>query len=125
MDNSIWVWLIVGGAFALAILKTHAEHRAYAAAKEAYHAALAALADDPADTALRQDALRKGRALTAAGRRINPGAKTACERPRRGGHPQRSRRHPGGRFARTRGYRRRACQARRAASRGRADRPGR
>ena len=76
MDNSIWVWLILGAFFALAILKTHAEHRAYASAKEAYQAALAALADDPADTALRQDALRKGRALTAAGQRLNAGAKT-------------------------------------------------
>ncbi len=76
MDNSIWFWLIVGVVFALAILMTHAEHRAYASAKEAYRVALAALADDPANTALRQDALRKGRALTAAGRRLNAGAKT-------------------------------------------------
>ncbi|NCA72288.1 MAG: hypothetical protein EOM91_19895 [Sphingobacteriia bacterium] len=34
------------------------------------------MADDPANTALCQDALRKGRALTAAGRRINAGSKT-------------------------------------------------
>ncbi|WP_296703282.1 hypothetical protein [Thiocapsa sp. UBA6158] len=32
--------------------KTHAEHRAYAAVKGAYRAALEALADDPANTAL-------------------------------------------------------------------------
>ena len=76
MDNSIWFWLIVGGVFALAILKTHAKHRAYATAKDAYRDALAALADDPDNTALRQDALRKGRDLTAAGRRLNAGAKT-------------------------------------------------
>ncbi len=76
MDNSIWVWLILGTFFALAILKAIAEHRAYAVAKAAYRDALAALADDPANTALRQDALRKGRALTAAGQRLNAGAKT-------------------------------------------------
>ena len=76
MDSSIWVWLILGAFFALAILKAIAEHRAYATAKEAYQAALAALTDDPADTALRQDALLKGRALTAAGQRLNAGAKT-------------------------------------------------
>ncbi|SDW22698.1 hypothetical protein [Thiocapsa roseopersicina] len=76
MDKSIWFWLIVGGVFALAILKTHAEHRAYAAAKETYRAALAALADDPANTALRRDALHKGRILAAAGRRLNARAKT-------------------------------------------------
>jgi hypothetical protein len=61
MDNSIWVWLIVGAVFVLAIHKAIADHRAYAVAKEAYRDALAALADDPTNTALRQDALRKGR----------------------------------------------------------------
>ena len=53
MDSSIWVWLILGAFLALAILQAIAEHRAYAVAKAAYRDALAALVDDPADTALR------------------------------------------------------------------------
>jgi hypothetical protein len=81
MDNSIWVWLILGAFIALAILKAIAEHRAYAVAEGAYRDALAALANDPTDTALRQDALRKGRALTAAGQRLNAGLKKPLVTP--------------------------------------------
>jgi hypothetical protein len=33
MDSSTGAWLIVGAVVGLAILKTHAEHRAYATAK--------------------------------------------------------------------------------------------
>ncbi len=47
-----------------------------ASVKSAYRDALAALADDPASSALRQDPLSKGRALTAAGQRLNACAKT-------------------------------------------------
>jgi hypothetical protein len=74
--EDVWFWLIVGVIVVVPILKVVANQVTYSQAQRAYREALAALTDDPANTALRQEALRAGRALADAGRQINAGSKT-------------------------------------------------
>lgn len=76
MDSSIWIWLIVVAIVVVPILTLVGNQVIDSRAQRAYQDALAALTDDPANTALRQEALRAGRALADAGRQINVGSKT-------------------------------------------------
>lgn len=76
MDISFIFWTIVALILIGAFLKGRADEQALEQARRAYRDALSALEDDPGNTALRQGALRKGRALAEVQRRLNDASKS-------------------------------------------------